>query len=254
MGRELKIHAVKDSIHDNLVHVHWCIDDQPRQRIIHLNIENQEDQLIIAELCAIDFIVRQRIIFGSDRVPKEATVYVTYGAIKRLWKQETEKTNLIPWGRFLFPTLGDGQMETSKSTAWVRDYDVVEEIKLNAREPNPVTVRIPLWGIDATLTRHAIERYQERREAKSVAKTIAAVQRLISSGATRELNMSENRRFAKAMKHGKTAKYLINTHTSIVFVIVPEGNSWALVTIIDGEMEGGLKHAVLVGGRVEYRY
>ena len=253
MSRNLQIFAGQQT--GDTIKVHWRIDGSDKQRVINVNIPADiEDKPVIAELCALNYLLRTRNIFGADKVPKNEVVSVSHGAIKRLWNQDTEKSHLIKWGRFLYPAIGDGRIDVVKSHAWTREFEVVDEVHIEAAPPDRYTVHVTSLNIDVALTRHAVERYQERRETATATKAMQSIRKLMGGGSLRELSMSEHRTLKKALKHGKTAKYLIHIQTGIVFVLVPEEDGWSLVTILDDEREGGLTRPVLVGGRIEYRY
>jgi hypothetical protein len=254
MSRNFQVAAVDVDSSNPYVPVHWRIDAGDKQRIVHVAVPaDMPDRSIIAELCALNFLIRERRIFGSDRVPKNEVVGVSRGAIKRLWNQDTEKNNLVPWGRFLFLAIGDAKIETVNSKSWTKTNEVQEEVRIECVMPSRYAFPTAALGIDVTITRHAIERYMERRGTVSVTNTMQSIRKMLGGSSTRPLIMDERRRFSKAMRHGKEAQYLIHPETSILFVLVMQEGQWTLVTVVDGEQEGGLTQAVYVRGRIEHR-
>ena len=254
MSRNFQVAAIETDGNNPYVPVHWRIDAGTKQRIVHVAVPaDTVDREIIAELCALNYLIRERHLLGSDKVPKNEVVGVSRGAIKRLWNQDTEKTNLIPWGRFLFPAIGDAKIDTINSVAWTKTHEVTEEVRIECVMPSRYTFPVAALNIDVALTRHAVERYMERRGTVSITNTMQSIRKILGGKSVRPLVMDEQRRFKKAMRHGKEAKYLIHPESSILFVMVLEDGEWTLVTVVDGEQEGGLTQAVYVRGRIEYR-
>lgn len=121
-----------------------------------------EDARIAAELSVARYLLEDRHVCGNDKSGKGLLLRFSFGAIKKLAKQESDKGHLSPYANFLRTRfLGAGLEIENRKVEWANeecDRDVSELIV-----SGPVVTTIELGGFGKVeLTSHAIERYIER--------------------------------------------------------------------------------------------
>lgn len=255
----------------NLVPVMWRLDQSAWHGCVKVQVEEQQqDAEIVAELCALHFLMGVRSVFGSGNgIYSGNSITVSFGAIKRLTQQDTEKGHLVPFGRFLFFALDGGNVDVSKDAAWVEATDLRE-----SEEAQVVAAPIPFPSINVDglgelfVTRHAAERYIERNilsESIKAGEIAADAQpeykgrvKAAMAGIRRQLAHKETvRSDQKASvrtiaRHGKEAVELIHQPSKTVFVIVEDAGRWVLSTV-KKESPGQKLQPVYVRGRIEMR-
>jgi hypothetical protein len=231
--RILNVAALPEQTTDGYIPVHWRIDGAARQGIIHVRVPDRfDDRKVIAELCALNHLMTgARPIYGSSRAPASSLTTVTAGAIRKAHRKQTEKTEIIPFARFLFSSFCEGELKVDKNIAWATLLPISGEWRIEAR---PTTLEdFPLTAFNAvvSLTRHAVVRYQERSGARSVAHSISALRRLLADQQTIPMARAEYQRCAGLKKYGKAARCFIHSPSKMIFVVLREAEKWILATV-----------------------
>jgi len=251
--RTLNIAALPGNDVDDYIPVHWRLDDADRQAIMYVSVPRSfNDRGVIAELCSLNHLMSgSRPIFGASRAPASSTTSVTSGAIRKAMRKETEKGEIVPFARFLFTAFCEGALEIDKDTSWASSLPVIAMLRIDARPAPLENLPMPALADNVGVTRHAIERYQERVGTGSVAKTLTSLRRLLADEQTVTLDVSDRKRFSSLVKYGKATKFFIHRPSKTIFVVVPEEGGWVLATVY--YEEPARQEAVYVCGRVEMR-
>ena len=254
--RSLKLAVRPDKEQAQYIPVHWCVDEQSWQGIIYVSVPMSygEDRPIIAEICAANHLMDPaRPIFGNSRAPASAKVTMTCGAIKKLFRQETQRTTLIPFGRSLIFAFAESGIHIAKDSQWTETLPVNVEFRIEAKHTQWEQAFAECLQQNVGISVHAVERYEERLGAKSFYRAATSIQRLLASGETKPFSVSERKRQAALEKHGKEAILLKHNPTKTVFVITrEEDNALSLVSVYcDDALR---KEPVMVYGRIEMRW
>ena len=246
--------------------VEWRIDESQWKGVINVTLPTGiEDGAQIAELCAIKHLIVERMIFGSRNAPRNATIIVSFGALKKLQRQESSKTNIIQYGRFLFATLNGCAMAVKKDRTLsllprkpvIKDDVAVGEegdVEIKATKANWTMIPFALWdGQPIGITRHAIERYMERFETPYIMNALAGINKILTSNEVRELVKPEEARARDNAKHLAEGRMFEYGPSQTRFVLVREEDHWVMATIHRNDDRNKLKEAVYSQGRVEIR-
>lgn len=251
--RTLHVAAVLDNSSNNYVPVHWRLDDGDRQGVIHVNMpEMIIERRVVAELCALNYLMTgTRPIFGNARAPATSITKVTAGAIRKLFRGETEKGEIVPFGRFLFFAFCEAALETDKNIEWTTKLPIVQEMRIEATPTRYEAVPLTAMKADVGITRHAVERYQERVGTTTVVNSIKSLRRLMADKKTVPAKISDFKRDSGLQKYGKLARFFVHGPSKTTLVVLPEEDGWVLVTVYYEPLPR--KEAVYVNGRVEMR-
>lgn len=252
-GRVLNVAGLLDDAVDGWVPVHWRLDKADRQGLIHVFVPAQySDRKVIAELCALRHLMSAgRPVYGASRAPSSALTTVTSGAIRKAFRQETEKGEIIPFARFLFFSFSESSLEVDKDISWAKELPVVEEFRLEASHSPWEMAPLTAANGFVAITRHAVERYQERVGTKTLANTLNGLKKALLDVRTEPLAVSEAKRISGLAKYGKEARFFMHRLTKLIFVVLQEDGMLKLSTVY--HEPAPLKEAVYAGGRVEYR-
>lgn len=125
------------------------------------------DAELIAELCAMRYLVFERMVF--DRKPMRGKGYrfvVSTGAIRKLVLGKSSKKQLQPYARFLAETMEGCEIIVKKDISRADPADVaiqIDQIYADPKDfmsPVEVTINAPSMGI-VHITKHALDRYQQ---------------------------------------------------------------------------------------------
>lgn len=261
-SRRLRLQA--GEIVEGVVPVEWRIDESLWKGVINVKVPSAaEDPQVIAELCALRHLVVVRTIFGNPVAPAGAEIVISSGAIKKLWRQDTAKEHIVQYGRFLYATFEGCEMEVKKDRALsglpVREIITEgEEPRLDvdaivaAPSPFPELKFRALGDAKVGISRHALERYQERFDTKQVKSSMAGIRRMADSEQMIEIDKGERSRLKALIRHQTNARLFRYQPSKTILVLVPEATGWVLATVYR-EDESLTKQAVYAGGRIEFR-
>ena len=251
---------------DNRCSVEWRVDEAQWKGVINVVLpKGVEDGPMIAELCALRHLVVDRIVFGSPSVPKTAMVIVSHGAIKKLMRQDSAKTHIIPYGRFLYAAMDQCAFDVKKDRALAdlprkpifegeELIGVTPDEEIQAFEAPWPTLKFKLLADEEVgISRHAIERYKERFETPYVASALTGLRKILSSDSVRELDKSEEAKARALMKHKVKGRIFCYPLSETYFVLVKESGVWVMATIYRDEEHKRLKETVYANGRIEVR-
>ena len=248
---------------DSMVRVEWRLDAGSWKGVINVQLTpGTEDGPAIAELCALRYLIVERTIFGSDIAPRGTNIFVSAGAIRKLLRQETQKGHLVPYGRFMFASLEGCDIAVVKDDDFkdlayrVIDVDGTStqapEVSLSA-VPSPwPTLEFKLLNLGVGVTRHALERYQERFSTPYVRTAMNGLRKMLASDRIRELDKSETASIKARIKHHKAGRLFFYEPSQTTLVMVEEEGALVIATVYREEFDH-LKEAVYVCGRVEIR-
>ena len=250
---------------ENRARVEWRLDECSWKGVLHINLPNGiEDGPVIAELSALRYLILEKKMLGHDSAPKGSLIVVSLGAIKKLLRQDTAKSHIVPYGRFLYLALDGCEMDVKKDRTLstlparviLQDDEPIEapEITLDAvRSSWPV---IPFVAVDnamVEITRHALERYQERFDTPYVRTAMNGLKKIMTSPIVRELDKGEVSRRNALRKHQKSGRHFLYGPSQTILVLIQEDGAWVLATVYRDEEKNKFKEAVFTHGRVEIR-
>lgn len=250
---------------DGSVRVEFRQGDLPWKGVVNVIVpEGAEDTNAIAELCALRHLMQDRMMFGCTFAPRGTRICVTAGVIRKLLRMDSQKGHLVRYARFLFYTFDGCEMEVVKSSDLAdllprmlpvdnseTEFYPAPEITITAEASQLTAAPFAVLGEQVGITRHAIERYQERYGTPYVRNAIARITKILASNEVREMTVSERSKFRAMQKHGTEGRAYLYPPSQTVFVVVPEEDMPVIATIYKLEPEA--KQAVYVGGRIEMR-
>jgi len=148
---------------------------------------------------------------------------VTYGAIRKLAQNTSNKRHLFAHARFLQTRYAEAKITVAKNNDWIsqaRADNRREQLTVDA--PLPETIDVSGIG-KVGLSAHIIERLMERANYSSIAAAWRHLCCMLGGGKVREVHLPANVAREKAAKHGTAAKYLRVASEPWQFVLSPGG-------------------------------
>ena len=207
MTTQLTLHT-KATATPNQFETYWTTGR--KQGIIDVRIAATEiqDAAIIAELSAMHFLLSHKEVCGCNRAGNGLEISVTFGAIRKVAQNTSNKKHLFAHGRFLLTRYADATIAVSKNHDWIRLQRAD-----NRREPlvigEPLPEVIQVNGIGKVgLSFHIIERMMERANYATIAAAWRHLCRMLGGGRVLEVALPPDIAQQKASKHGSTGKHL----------------------------------------------
>lgn len=181
-----------------------------KQGIIDITISDTEaqDAAVIAELSAMHHLLSHKEVCGSDRAGNGMAIEVTFGAIRKIAQNTSNKRHLFAHGRFLLTRYAEAKISVSKDTSWIRMARAEnrrEALVVDAPVPEVINVA----GIGKVgLSFHLIERMMERANYASIAAAWRHLGRMLGNGRVSEVALPPDVARQKAAKHGVAGKIL----------------------------------------------
>lgn len=207
MTTQLTIHT-KATGTPNLFETYWTTGR--KQGVIEVAISDPDthDAAIIAELSAMHFLLSHKEICGSDRAGNGMEINVTFGAIRKLAQNTSNKKHLFPHARFLLTRYAEAKIAVSKDSNWIslaRAENRREQLTID--EPLPETIQIAGIG-KVGLSVHIIERMMERANYASLGAAWRHLYRMLGGGKVSEVPLPADIAQLKESKHGSVGKHL----------------------------------------------
>lgn len=199
-----------EQISANTVRVFWRVGME-KAGIVDVELPDETtDAELIAELCAMRYMVFEREIF--DRKPTNGKGYkfiCSTGAIRKLVKGKSSKKELWPYARFLAEIMAEAEIVVKKDIGRVDPDDektVIEHIfadPKNFTSPVEISIECPTMGT-VQVTRHAIERYLEcgNRGGDPIKRPINSIEKRLQSPEIRQVEMPKKVVDHKIRKYG----------------------------------------------------
>ena len=181
-----------------------------KQGVIDITISNKEtqDAAVIAELSAMHHLLSHKEICGSDRAGNGMEIEVTFGAIRKLAQNTSNKRHLFAHGRFLLTRYAEAKISVSKDNSWIsmaRAENRREQLVVDG--PLPEVINVAGYG-KVGLSFHIIERMMERANYASIGAAWRHLGRMLGNGKVSEVALPPEVAHQKAAKHGVAGKIL----------------------------------------------
>lgn len=237
----------------NHIPVEWRIGTIKPKGIINVELPDAAPggfEAAIAEMTAIRFLVDNKKI-GTSMRPHE--VVVSQRAIKDLLNQEANETPLVPYGRFLYLYVDTAKVSVAKG-AWAEGLEVDQTRIWEAKAVESAWPEVFCQAMGASIgvTRHAVDRYIERRNVrKDHWHAFQTLTKALQSPYLRVVPTKEIEKTNPGMRLNERTTVLHQVNTDTAFIVVREANGeFVLVTVHHYHQE---YIPTFVGGRVEYR-
>ena len=228
MSTQLIIHTVATQT-ANRFSSYWTVGR--KQGIVEITITDQAlpDQIIVAELAALKYLLSEKAVLGHDRGGNSMVLEVTFGAIRKLAQGATAKKHLTLYGRFLQTRYADAKITVSKNSRWI-DAARAEHHRetLTVSEPKPEVINIPTIG-PVGISHHLVERLMERANYATVAAAWHHLRRMLTNPRVCVESLSQAEARDKQEKHHAAARYLQ----------IP-GEAWRFVMTAGERSRGGM--------------
>lgn len=207
MTTQLTLHTKATSA-PNLFETYWTTGR--KQGVIDVTISDTEtqDAAIIAELSAMHFLLSHKEICGGDRAGNGMEIDVTFGAIRKIAQNTSNKKHLFAHGRFLLTRYAEAKIAVSKDSDWIRMARAEnrrEQLVIN--EPLPEIIQVTGFG-KVGLSFHIIDRMMERANYSSIGAAWRHLCQMLSGGQVSEVPLPADVARQKAAKHGSVGKHL----------------------------------------------
>lgn len=207
MTTQLTIHT-KATAAANLFETYWTTGR--KQGVIDVTISGTEtqDAAIIAELSAMHYLLSHKEICGSDRAGNGMEINVTFGAIRKVAQNTSNKKHLFAHGRFLLTRYAEAKISVSKDSDWIRlarAENRREQLVID--EPLPETIQVTGIG-KVGLSFHIIDRMMERANYASIGAAWRHLYRMLGGGNVSEVALPAGVAQQKESKHGSVGKHL----------------------------------------------
>jgi len=196
-----------------------------------------EDPKVIAELSAARWLLEQKNVCGHDKAGAGLEIFVSSGAIKKLSRGGSAKTNLLRYAHFLRTRfIGAKITVENRDSNWL---DFQDEHPYSIGVSSEIEL-LELCGFGPVeVTAHAIEKYTERLGRK-LTRAWREIRLLIKDPKLKEI------RFRKKGLNGKTpsknSRYFYLPTRQIVFVVTtsPNGEPRLVTTYLIDEIKQSL--------------
>lgn len=205
--------AVKNT---NNVRVYWSTGMR-KHGVVTVDVKQQKDREIIAELAAIRYLVFDKKVF--DRRPVGGSGYqlrVYSGAVKKLAQRRSEKPHLVAHALFLSRSFSGVNITVMKQKVtdplfgtvdtWIYDCISLPGSSGQAVQEHWSTAIGPLC-----ITQHAIEQFEKRLNLQNrdpLANPVASLLRALNVGPERfvRVRLPAKARLQKALKYDQKAR------------------------------------------------
>lgn len=202
--------------------------------------EDLQDGSLIAELCAIRFLLFEKKVFKVDPTSGHGyKLVVSSGAIKKLYNGKSQKKQAEPYAAFLSARMQGVTIEVGHPFGPLdhddpnADIDYCEATATSFRTIAQ-TVDTPCIG-PVVVTLHAIQRFKERGNpgGDEIQKPWASLVRQLQSPALRRIQLADEVLEHKARKYAAQgeSEFWSAPDSALRFVIVRNGETRTLVTV-----------------------
>ncbi|WP_422452207.1 hypothetical protein [Endozoicomonas sp. ALC066] len=187
-----------------------------------------ENPKLIAELAVIRHVLFETDLVRKDITAETVSLQCSQGAIKKLVRRSSNKTDGYTFARFINTRLPGVEINIKHDKTLLKDGCVQKKLKISK---HPQETEETVIG-KVKLTEHAVARFHERfYPAKPAGSAAVKLLELLHSPALKELDINDRRRMKAVVRHQKNAKYWEAHDACFVTVTQPNGET-ALVTVL----------------------
>lgn len=200
------------------------------------------DPTTLAELWALRYLLIDEEVAGTDRSGSGLTLHVSRGAIRKLFRMQSSKRDLVPYAHWLTVRFVGADVVVAKR---LRDPDAFLAGRL-AKEPvhypsdgdalvvtedsNPDDL-IRVRGIgDVRLTHHAVERYAQHTGIERIVRSWKRLKRKLRTAQLQPASLPRHARTRKALRYEETAEHY--RADDWYFVFIPDAENANLKTLV----------------------
>ncbi len=125
---------------------------------VHCETESKE---VAAELSALQYLLEEREVCGTDRAGNSMQITCSFGAVRKLASGKSDKASLAPFALFLRTRFADAQIAVSKDSGFIHSKAKGHAERLIIDAPRLSTVSLP-DGLAVGVTHHALVAYMTR--------------------------------------------------------------------------------------------
>lgn len=207
MTTQLTLHT-KATATPNRFETYWTTGRKQGVIDVSVSATESQDAAIIAELSAMHFLLSHKEVCGNDRAGNGMDINVTFGAIRKVAQNTSNKKHLFMYGRFLLARYADAKITVSKNSDWIRlERAENRREQLMVNEPIPETIQITGIG-KVGLSFHIIDRMMERANYANIGDAWRHLCRMLSGRNVSEVALPADVARQKASKHGAVGRHL----------------------------------------------
>lgn len=176
-----------------------------------------EDANIAAELSAARYLLEDRNVCGDNKAGRGLTIRVTFGAIKKLAREESEKGYLAPYAHFLRTRFAGLLIEVENTKVdWADEGCARDVAELVVDGPVMNTILVGGFG-EVELSSHAVQRYIEKFEVKPV-----NAWRKLRDWAPQAVKLPPlPKSWRQTIKYPREASFAVSHNQEILLVVTP---------------------------------
>jgi hypothetical protein len=233
----LKTYSVATAQADTFL-VYWTNSTVRPRGVLKVCVRPQiEDRQIAAELAALQYLLEEKRVIGTNLVGNPHTrLTVSLGAIRKLQRRLSDKAHLASYANFLTTRFAGCQLVVEKDTRWFEDVALEEAEELLVGAPRREVVRLTGLG-EVAVTHHVLNRLADRFMTDvSADKQAAATWKRLNETATdpqlREVSRPGCWNGVKYAQLGKKeGRYFLSSRRQLVLVVTDNpGEGKRLVT------------------------
>lgn len=180
--------------------------------------------LIAAELLALRHALSEMGMGSCERHwhGRGLLLEVTYGAIRKLSRQDSAYQSLAPYAQFLQTRYQGVEIEVVKTSyAWASDDNVTRVVHLGGQ---PVTERVDTRFGNLVPTLHVLERMVERQMASRLDRAMEVLVNQLTSQDARRLNWGDQAAARCRARYGKHSELILHRGSQNLFVLTKEAD------------------------------
>ncbi len=194
-----------------------------------------QDKFAAAEAIAIRYLIGEMNIFNVNRTGINLKLVVSKGAIKKMVKNHTNKTELYEYGYPLFTRYAEAELVVSKDKSWFPSQDEIGDIPTINGEALKGIEKIDTNSLGLiAVTRHAMERYAEHCGTIDMNTTWKNMNRRFNTvDGINQINLPSNVLMHKLKKYGEAPEIWKHPDNPLHYVFCNKSNYKLLVTVFN---------------------
>ena len=185
--------------------------------LVHIPIQI-EDKRCVAELTAMQHIIEELDVIGSEPPLKGLKLTFSVPAIKKVHLNKSEKRHLYPYAYFLTARFMAAAVDHSQDDSWIKPRADQYVSELQIEEPPGEWVHVNKIG-KVSITRHVIEKFAMRMNNIEPVEAWRALTKILSQARLEQVEVAEDRKVIDRERHFSEGIRLIDTLTKWCFVI-----------------------------------
>ncbi|HHC6571434.1 TPA: hypothetical protein ACN33D_001956 [Vibrio parahaemolyticus] len=196
--------------------------------VIDVRVSQIEHRIAVAELTVVRYLLWDRQVFGhrpgSGKGLEIGFPHTTFQSLEQCSSDELLRAN-----QYLKTWLDGAQLKPDEIVGVAASTEQIPVIQ-PYRLPHPV-FDSPVLG-PVAISRHAIQRYQERFRHGYTKSPWSSLQRQLCNPELRQARLSERTRFQKLLKYGDDGSQIWHHPTGeLYFLLVPQETHSLVVTV-----------------------